>query len=142
MLHWLKKELIKGILQMLLLLINWLHLSLASALIEHSLSWMAWFCIPYTKLAFSQSKSILMCMIVNLFDGIFFPILIIESSNCNEGFLGGFLGLSFAANNFFKLILRILIYYLNLKVLCASIYQNLMYLDSLILLGFPSNLIF
>ena len=36
-LHWLKKELIKGILQMmlLLLLINWLHLSLASALIEH-----------------------------------------------------------------------------------------------------------
>ena len=39
MLHWLIKELIEGIFQMLLLLllINWLHFSLASALIEHPL---------------------------------------------------------------------------------------------------------
>ena len=34
-------------LQMLLLLINRLHLSLASALIDHPLFGMAWFCIPY-----------------------------------------------------------------------------------------------
>ena len=32
---------------LLLLLINWLHLPLASALIEHPLFGMAWFCIPY-----------------------------------------------------------------------------------------------
>ena len=33
---------------LLLLLINRLHLSLASALIEHPLFGMAWFCIPYS----------------------------------------------------------------------------------------------
>ena len=59
MLHWLIKELIKGILQiLLLLLINWLHLSLASALIKHPLFGMAWLCIPYTS-RFKIGKNVL-----------------------------------------------------------------------------------